>query len=277
LGRSRITTELEAMPPVDQDPAYQDPTLLKQAWATDTGKVYALHGVYNQPTWGYCGYAAINTALLSFLPQRTTGPDDNAFVTNWKLLPDSKASNDNRADTYKTHLFQAEDHVLLRVPPRLQPVDGTAVAEILEAVRRGHITHLNDEGDGKKPGSQAIHRLIDRVEWFSAPLAIDVFYELVRDINNPKYRFLANVLRQQLWFSDQPKSWNIIHKYLSGHWLPLASAVKHNTSKDTYILALDENPQYGPVMIAADRMLKAINTRSVLDGSWRGIVRVTLK
>ena len=70
-----------------------------------------------------------------------------------------------------------------------------------------------------------------------------------------------------------------MHKYLSCHWSPLAAYITNDQGSDTekeLVMILDENPSYGPVLVPLLRLFDAVNTKSVLDGEWRGLVRVTV-
>eukprot|EP01125_Pyxidicula_operculata_P020369 TRINITY_DN7518_c0_g2_i1.p1 TRINITY_DN7518_c0_g2~~TRINITY_DN7518_c0_g2_i1.p1 ORF type:complete len:252 (-),score=38.09 TRINITY_DN7518_c0_g2_i1:80-835(-) len=91
-------------------------------------------------------------------------------------------------------------------------------------------------------------------------------------LNDTRYRFLANFLRGPLFYSD---SRNIFKRFFSGHWSPVLSYLP---DKDL-IMVGDCNKKYNAWLVPVDRFVDAIHTRDYFQSgnAWRGVLRVTVK
>ncbi len=100
----------------------------------------------------------------------------------------------------------------------------------------------------------------------------DTFIEHVTvHINNPRYRYLCIWHRSPLFFCHDP---NIRKKsVMAVHWSPLAGYLK---SADRVVL-IDVNASYGPFLVSPERLWTAVNLKDYIDGSYMGLIRLTVK
>lgn len=147
------------------------------------------------------------------------------------------------------------------------------------------------------------------------------FLTVMRDLNNPKSRYLCNFLRGPMFFTDPKEPKAPLFKRLfagesspfvasfdanlpiegppllaltslawlcAGHWSPLGAYIsnadarsdsKVSTGGDEtdLVMVLDVNATYGAYLVPARRLYDAVNTRPLLDGSWRGLIKLELE
>jgi hypothetical protein len=116
------------------------------------------------------------------------------------------------------------------------------------------------------------HRLpIAAVEKFSA-LSYAGFLEHARNFNDPKYRYLMIFHRSPLFFCAQPPAARM-EQASAVHWSPVVSYDTHTQ----LICVLDVNDSYGPWLVHAEALYRAVNVRCWVEGEPMGFVRLTLQ
>jgi hypothetical protein len=88
-------------------------------------------------------------------------------------------------------------------------------------------------------------------------LTLEQFRDHLRRVNDPRYRYLIN-FRRGLLFGKGP-----------GHHSPIGAYLE----KEDLVLVLDVNRKFGPWLVSAERLFKAMDTVDGSTGKKRGMVQ----
>jgi len=116
---------------------------------------------------------------------------------------------------------------------------------------------------------------IESVEAFPSYSYEDFRNMLKTQVNNPKYRFIANFLRTPLFFCDRGLLYSI-RKVMNGHFSPVIAYLE----EEDMVLILDTNSTFKTYLCPVERLFHGCNSRDFFQSSkngHRGLIRITLK
>jgi len=152
------------------------------------------------------------------------------------------------------------------MPPTAVPMGVAEMKEFCQNLCKAPATTNGTEKSGNGC-------LCTAVESFTDNLTYEKFMEIVRSSNDSRYRLLANFMRGPLFFCDSNVQVDFFMKYMSGHWSPIAGYLE----EEDLVFVLDVNEKYGAYLVPSRRMYESVNTKDLMGGTWRGLVRLTVR
>jgi N-acetylglutamate synthase-like GNAT family acetyltransferase len=261
------TNEYKHAPNIKDSPEYQDPALLKKAWARaesvgwtaplepddekkSLNDFHSLKGCSNsggsvvfQPRSGWCGIASLTSTLRSF-----------PSTTQHK----SKHNKD-------THIPYLKMHKVGRYLELVQARD--ILQKIAIDVPEGKQQTLWEEAGGGKVAS--IEIVGGGAHGFPSYAA---FLHVLRQINHPTQpaRCVAIYGRSPLFFCGDNKLSTKLSSFFMGHWSPLPAYLE----EENLVLNMDVNRDYGArgYLVPPRRLYESINTKCCMNGAFRGLI-----
>jgi len=102
-------------------------------------------------------------------------------------------------------------------------------------------------------------------------MQLDEFRQVMRRVNDPAYRFIANFYRLPLFFAKAP--WYVrLRKVFSGHFSPVVAYLPD----EDLVAILDVNQSYGTYLVPTERFWEAVQSKDVSSGKYRALIQVAL-